>query len=75
MVLFRVQLTYIPLDMVAKEIVEDGLRLFGTEISPSASYSECFRNESKRCIKCPVHVCTTVRLKLQRTDFSNGLIS
>nr|GEW62918.1 probable inactive shikimate kinase like 1, chloroplastic isoform X2 [Tanacetum cinerariifolium] len=30
----------IPLEMVAKEIVEDGLRLFGTEISPSASLSE-----------------------------------
>ncbi|GKA64118.1 probable inactive shikimate kinase like 1, chloroplastic isoform X2, partial [Tanacetum coccineum] len=30
----------IPLDMVAKEIVEDRLQLFGTEISPSASHSE-----------------------------------
>ncbi|KAL4577077.1 hypothetical protein LXL04_013179 [Taraxacum kok-saghyz] len=30
----------VPLDMVAKEILEDGVRLLGSEISPSASHSE-----------------------------------
>lgn len=30
----------VPLDIVAKEIVEDGIQLLGTEISPSASSSE-----------------------------------
>ncbi|KAI3799290.1 hypothetical protein L1987_34583 [Smallanthus sonchifolius] len=30
----------VPLDIVAKEIVENGVQLLGTEISPSASHSE-----------------------------------
>lgn len=30
----------VPLDLVAKEIVEGGVRLFGSDISPTASHSE-----------------------------------
>ncbi|XP_076917435.1 putative inactive shikimate kinase like 1, chloroplastic [Bidens hawaiensis] len=37
----------VPLDIVAKEIVENGAQLFGTEISPSASHSEVLSQLTK----------------------------